>query len=61
MLLRRHHKKEDSQLSEKVVESVFELPNMTVKELKELAKEKGIEGYSTLDKEVLIKALTEKE
>lgn len=61
MLLRRHHKKEDSQLSEKVVESASELSNMTVKELKELAKEKGIEGYSTLDKEALIKALTEKE
>lgn len=33
------------------------LENLTVKELKELAKSKGIEGYSDMKKEELIKAL----
>ncbi|MDI7734887.1 Rho termination factor N-terminal domain-containing protein [Streptococcus anginosus] len=48
-LLRRHYaKKEVVGLSEK-----------TLTELKAMAKEKGIEGYSTLNKEVLIEALKE--
>lgn len=33
------------------------LEELTVKELKELAKDKGIEGYSDMKKEELIKAL----
>lgn len=48
MLLRRHHRKEQLDLSE-----------MTIKELKAMAKEKGIEGYSALGKEALIEALKE--
>ncbi len=46
MLLRRYHKTEDVDLSEK-----------TVKELRTTAKDKGIEGYSALDKEALIEVL----
>lgn len=48
-LLRRHYaKKEAIDLSEK-----------TLTELKAMAKEKSIEGYSTLNKEALIEALKE--
>lgn len=46
MLLRRHYKKAQPDLSDK-----------DLKELKAMAKEKGIKGYTTLDKEALIKAL----
>lgn len=48
MLLRRHRKEE-----------LIELSEMTIKQLKAMAKEKGIDGYSALDKEALIEALKE--
>lgn len=49
MLLRRHYAKEEP----------IDLSGKTVKELKTMAKEKGVEGYSALDKEALIEALKE--
>ena len=49
MLLRRYHKKQ--------IKVKNNLDDLTVKELKELAKDKELEGYSTMKKEELIKAL----
>ncbi|MCW0945128.1 Rho termination factor N-terminal domain-containing protein [Streptococcus anginosus] len=48
-LLRRHYAKKE----------VVDLSEKTLTELKAMAKEKGIEGYSTLNKEVIIEALKE--
>lgn len=58
MLLRRHHPK----ISEPVVEvtdSPSALSDMTVQELRGIAKEKGVTGYSGLDKKSLIATLEE--
>lgn len=38
-------------------EQTESLQDKTIKELKEIAKEKGLEGYSKLDKEQLIEAI----
>ncbi|MCO4504118.1 Rho termination factor N-terminal domain-containing protein [Streptococcus infantarius] len=48
-LLRRHYAKKE----------VVDLSEKTLTELKAMAKEKSIEGYSTLNKEALIEALKE--
>lgn len=73
MLLRRYHKQQEPQLPTEVVEDILpeieqevdedntDLTDMSVKQLKELAKEKGIEGYSKLDKDSLIQTLVEEE
>lgn len=61
MLLRRYHKKKiepnknDNPIEEPSKEEL--LNNLTVPELKEIAKEKGIKGYSNMKKEELISAL----
>lgn len=49
MMLRRHHPK-------KPVEAI-NYSDLTVKELKDIAKERNVEGYSTLNKEDLIAVL----
>jgi hypothetical protein len=51
MLLRRHY-------PEKPVETeAINYSELTVEELKDIAKERNIEGYSTLSKEELIAVL----
>lgn len=51
MLLRRHY-------PEKPAESeIITYDDLTVKELRDIAKERNIEGYSTLSKEELVAVL----
>ena len=53
MMLRRHH-------SKKPVESeLVTYDELTVKELQDIARERDIKGYSTLNKEELIAVLLE--
>lgn len=53
LLLRRHYPPEKSV----EVEETDSLSDLNVKELKELAKQRGIEGYSTLTKQELLEVL----
>lgn len=51
MLLRRHHPKKPAETE------VINYSDLTVKELQDIAKERNIKGYSTLNKEELIAVL----
>jgi hypothetical protein len=48
---------DDSVSNEEVKDDVVNLEKLTVKELRELAKEKGLKGYSSLKKAELIERL----
>ena len=52
MMLRRHHPKATAKSQE-----VVNYSDLTVKELKDVAKDRNIEGYSTLNKEELVSVL----
>lgn len=51
MMLRRHHPKKPAEVE------TINYSDLTVKDLKDIAKERNIEGYSTLNKEDLISVL----
>lgn len=53
VLLRRHYPPKKTA----EVEETDSLSDLNVKELKELAKQRGIEGYSTLTKQELLEVL----
>lgn len=72
MILRRYHKERKQHAKRKAeqgdaerqkteteqeTEEIGDLTSKTVPELKEMAKEKGIEGYATMKKNELITAL----
>lgn len=51
MMLRRYHPKKPAETE------AINYNDLTVKDLKDIAKERNIEGYSTLNKEELIAVL----
>ena len=51
MMLRRHHPKKPAEVE------VINYSDLTVKDLKDIAKERNIGGYSTLNKENLVAVL----
>lgn len=51
MLLRRHHPQKPTEAE------VVNYSDLTVKELQDIARERDIKGYSTLNKEELIAVL----
>ena len=53
MMLRRHHPKKP------VETETINYSDLTVKELQDIARERDIKGYSTLNKEELIAVLEE--
>lgn len=53
MMLRRHHPKKPAEVE------AINYSELTVKELQDIAKERNIKGYSTLNKEELIAVLLE--
>ena len=57
MMLRRHHPKKPVENEVIVENEAINYSDLTVKELKDIAKERDIEGYSTLNKEELIAVL----
>lgn len=52
MMLRRHHHNKNPEKQE-----VVNYNDLTVKELKDVARDRNIEGYSTLNKEELVSVL----
>ena len=59
MLLRRHYPEKPVETEVVNETEVVTYNDLTVKELKDIARERNIEGYSTLNKEELIAVLLE--
>lgn len=57
MLLRRYHKKRNEIREIQEVKKEINLEGCTVKELREIAKNKGVVGYSDMIKSELIETL----
>lgn len=57
MLLRRHYPQKPVETEVVNETEVVTYNDLTVKELRDIAKERNIEGYSTLNKEDLIAVL----
>lgn len=57
MLLRRHYPEKPAETEVVNETEVVTYNDLTVKELRDIAKEREIEGYSTLSKEELIAVL----
>lgn len=57
MLLRRHHETQENQSVEVPTEVVSDLEEMTLKELREIAKNKGVEKTYKMDRDSLLSVL----